>query len=361
MDWSNERWVKLYTRDSLSWRALPWEARAVFVLLLRAVDRSGVLDLDGVEPDLALSFYLACPREVAGVAIGALVESGSIVVDESRILVPKYLEAQEAVTSPAERKRRQRERARVTKSDDVVTPRDRSVTKRDEKVTRSHAESRGVTRSHDKTRQDKTRQDEKRDPPISPKGGRSKRGKGISWPDLEAMVSTSMAGAEFVDELRAFHEHRQISKSPLTEHAAKRLLVKLEAMGLDDATIALSVSIENGWKGVFEPKPEDRRLYLAGVEARRRASDGDTVPNWLAGVVVPAGRKLYSGDKPPTDWQVLMRWVEVECDEKGEPINGAYRRLPEYGLEPVEGTPPNRIYPGARLSWRAVDATLPWA
>lgn len=41
MNWSDERYVKLYERDTLTW---PWQAKCVFALLLRKVDRSGVLD-----------------------------------------------------------------------------------------------------------------------------------------------------------------------------------------------------------------------------------------------------------------------------------------------------------------------------
>ena len=43
MDWANERYVRLYTRDTVTWKMWPWEARAIFPLLMRKVDRAGVL------------------------------------------------------------------------------------------------------------------------------------------------------------------------------------------------------------------------------------------------------------------------------------------------------------------------------
>jgi hypothetical protein len=53
-----------------------------------------------------------------------------------------------------------------------------------------------------------------------------------------------------------FIECRKKLKAPATDRAHKLLLDKLESMyqrGIDP-NVALSASIENGWKGVFEPK-----------------------------------------------------------------------------------------------------------
>ena len=46
LDWANERYeVRLYTRDTPNWTVAPWEARAVLPLILRKLDRKGILDL----------------------------------------------------------------------------------------------------------------------------------------------------------------------------------------------------------------------------------------------------------------------------------------------------------------------------
>ena len=45
MDFPNERYVRLYTRETTTWRLLGWEGQALLPQVLRLVDRSGVLDL----------------------------------------------------------------------------------------------------------------------------------------------------------------------------------------------------------------------------------------------------------------------------------------------------------------------------
>jgi hypothetical protein len=50
-----------------------------------------------------------------------------------------------------------------------------------------------------------------------------------------------------------YQRHRQQMGCPLTEVAATRLRAKLERWGEDRALAALEWSMENGWRGVFEP------------------------------------------------------------------------------------------------------------
>ena len=45
MRWDDERYVRLYTRDTTDWLALSWQAQGLFVLILRKVNRAGVIDL----------------------------------------------------------------------------------------------------------------------------------------------------------------------------------------------------------------------------------------------------------------------------------------------------------------------------
>lgn len=51
-----------------------------------------------------------------------------------------------------------------------------------------------------------------------------------------------------------FCQSRKSIKPPLTEVAASRLLKKCERWGEETAIAAIDASIENGWKGLFEPK-----------------------------------------------------------------------------------------------------------
>lgn len=41
MDWQDERFVRLYTRDTADWLTWPWQSRALFPLLMRKADRVG--------------------------------------------------------------------------------------------------------------------------------------------------------------------------------------------------------------------------------------------------------------------------------------------------------------------------------
>lgn len=154
MDWSNERYVRLYTRDTTTWKMLDWRARTVLLHLLRKVDRSGVLDVgaDGIDGVVAM---LELPAEVAEPGIAQLVRRGVVMHNEAagEYTLPKFIEAQEAVQSDAHRARESRARRRdrslsgVTIRDALVTNRDDTITGRDATVTRGHAASHGVTPS----------------------------------------------------------------------------------------------------------------------------------------------------------------------------------------------------------------------
>ena len=45
MNWEDERYVRLYVRDTGDWCALSWDAQALLMHLLRKTDRSGIVQL----------------------------------------------------------------------------------------------------------------------------------------------------------------------------------------------------------------------------------------------------------------------------------------------------------------------------
>jgi len=143
VDWSNERYVRLYTRDSVTWSLWPWEARALFCFLLRKVDRAGVLDLGDNDPARAVAAVVSMPLSVVKEHLPSLVESGAIEIGTAMVM-PNYIEAQEAKSSDKQRQSesrgRRRDRARAGAA---VTPRD----KESHPVTDSHTESHRVTPS----------------------------------------------------------------------------------------------------------------------------------------------------------------------------------------------------------------------
>lgn len=139
MNWSDERYVRIYTRDTADLIAAGWEGRLVLYELIRKVDRSGVLDTGGdldVMPDM-----LRIPAEVFRAGLERLRARGCIRITSSAIVVPNYQHAQEAVQSD---RLRQRE-SRAKRRDSAMS----------QDVTDGHAESQAVTKrdavSHDES------------------------------------------------------------------------------------------------------------------------------------------------------------------------------------------------------------------
>ncbi len=96
MDWSDENFVKLYTRDTATWLSWPWQGRAVFPSLMRKLTGAGLLAAGRLELTRAVAVLIGIPEEVVAPAIDAFVADGTIEKVASGLLVPKFLEAQEA-------------------------------------------------------------------------------------------------------------------------------------------------------------------------------------------------------------------------------------------------------------------------
>lgn len=139
MDFSNERYVRLYVRDTTSWKLLKWEGQAVWTLLYRKADRSGVISLDGLEPWEAATLHCDLPEEVSKPGMERCLARGWVVRDGDRLVFPKYIEANETPMSDAQRARESRGK-RAALSQNVTAP--------SQNVTECHTESRGVTPSH---------------------------------------------------------------------------------------------------------------------------------------------------------------------------------------------------------------------
>ncbi len=154
MNYSDERYVRIYIRDTPDWMIWPWESRALFPLLARKVDRAGVLDL-GKHGARALAALVAMPVEVVAPGLDGLVEDGCVVISSTGVLVIRnFIEAQEAKASDKQRAAESRGRRRdLAAAGRVVTPEqetEQTVTKRDEPsqpVTERHGESHAVTPS----------------------------------------------------------------------------------------------------------------------------------------------------------------------------------------------------------------------
>jgi hypothetical protein len=154
MRWEDERYVRLYTRDTVDWHFLSLEAQGLMGLILRKVDRAGILHL-GRHGKKGVAAAIGHPTRVDSVlpALDELLSDGCVrIVDGETLVVPNFIEAQETPSSDAQRKRDQRERDRdklisngqkINQSgQDITAAMSRAVTY---EVTNGHAESRAVT------------------------------------------------------------------------------------------------------------------------------------------------------------------------------------------------------------------------
>lgn len=119
MNFEDERWVKLYTRDTTSWRMLTWQARTVLLHAFRKADRAGAIDLDNDGMD-GLAVMLDLPIDVVEQGMHGkrgLLERGVVTLDLTgggTFLLPRFLEAQAAISSGKARSQASRELAKAT-------------------------------------------------------------------------------------------------------------------------------------------------------------------------------------------------------------------------------------------------------
>lgn len=144
MDFANESYVRLYTRDTVTWKRFNWQAKCVWPNLLRKFDRAGVLELEGLSAAEAIALATELPLEIVEPAVAKLFELGTIVSHNGSIVAPKFLEAQECIKSDKQRAREYRDRRR---SQAMGEP-SRNVTPESRNVTTASREITGVTNHH---------------------------------------------------------------------------------------------------------------------------------------------------------------------------------------------------------------------
>lgn len=150
MNWSDERYVRLYTRDTPDWLALSFDAQALFALLMRKVDRAGVLELGKHgKRAVAIAIGHASAWERLAPALEELLTDGCVSVHGDKLLVRNFIEAQEARQSDRKRQAESRSRRREQLAGQRLLVPD--VTNRDvesQNVTESHDGSHDVTTGH---------------------------------------------------------------------------------------------------------------------------------------------------------------------------------------------------------------------
>jgi hypothetical protein len=119
LDWSNERFIKLYTRDTADWMTLSFDAQALFMMILRKVDRAGRLELGrhGIKA-VAVAIGHGSLWSRLEPALQELLADGCLQItsDHKTLLVRNFVEAQEARKSNAQRQRdfKEDKRAKAT-------------------------------------------------------------------------------------------------------------------------------------------------------------------------------------------------------------------------------------------------------
>lgn len=132
MDFSDEPYVRKYTRKTLTWKLLGWEGRAVLDAMLGEFDAAGIFAIRG-DAAACISAVTDIPLELVQVGLQRLVETETWIVTARVITWPSYEEAQNCRRSDRLRQRESR-RARSAQSVTDVTAR--------------HSESQPVTASH---------------------------------------------------------------------------------------------------------------------------------------------------------------------------------------------------------------------
>lgn len=130
LDWSNERYVRLYTRDTADTAAWSWQARALWPWLIARADGAGMVETNKGPAGVAAAVRL--PLEVVAPGLDELVADGCVFVTTGGYAIRNYVEAQNARASDTSRKARQRDKDRA-----VAASESRGVT-------RGHAESHAV-------------------------------------------------------------------------------------------------------------------------------------------------------------------------------------------------------------------------
>jgi hypothetical protein len=113
VNYEDEDYVRLYTRETITWKSMGWEAQAVILFMMKGkFDRAGVFECSGVDPVEAVHLMTCLPVDVVRVGLPRVLESGVFEKHGTKIVWPNFIEAQTAIKSAKERQRASRERKR---------------------------------------------------------------------------------------------------------------------------------------------------------------------------------------------------------------------------------------------------------
>lgn len=108
VDWSNESYVRIYTRDTGDLLAVGWEGRSVLWELIRKSDQAGVLDHGG-DLDIVAEM-LRMPHDLVASGIERLAKRGVIALQPTAIVIRNKLAAHAATKTDKQRQKDSREK-----------------------------------------------------------------------------------------------------------------------------------------------------------------------------------------------------------------------------------------------------------
>jgi hypothetical protein len=144
MNFDDEDYVRLYVRDTVTWKLLGWQGRTVLLHMLRGkFDRAGIFVTDRHATSRAVTAATELPAEVVEEGLRQVLAENVWIEADGALVWPTFVEAQTAVRSEKARQRdlRKRRAAERVATDTALQP----VTIRDGSVTPRHAPSRRVT------------------------------------------------------------------------------------------------------------------------------------------------------------------------------------------------------------------------
>jgi len=124
VNWAEEKFVKVFTRDTPTWRSWPWQARALAPLLMRVLEHDGSLSVGRLDLTRAVALTVCLPEDVVAPGLAGMLEDGTLELRADRLWWPKFEEAQESRKSDALNSRNYRARQRRDSFDPRQTPSD---------------------------------------------------------------------------------------------------------------------------------------------------------------------------------------------------------------------------------------------
>ena len=111
MDWSNEDYVRVYTRDTADDAELSWQALALWHAMLRKFDRAGLLPVRNGW--ISVARVVRMPDDVVLEAGHELERDGRVVMTPKGVFAPNFTAAQTARKSDRARQQESRDRRRA--------------------------------------------------------------------------------------------------------------------------------------------------------------------------------------------------------------------------------------------------------